>query len=343
MTRKVFNMNGGRHSQAALSAFINAMYGTSVANGLNVTVSGGTGLKVVVKAGTGNIDTGLGYGHMIQADADETITLAAASPSLPRNSLIVGYIDKSVTPTTAVVDNINGIFKIKEIAGTPAASPQDPPASVIQSGVGATNPYIILGRVRVGANATSLAQPMIIDMRKLVGFPLNAEYLADKSIHSDKLAVGAVTPSAINTTKFPMFAATTSAWDNLQGGGVYIVNYNKTEYDTVGMFNTSSHQAVVPQDGIYTISAKVAITSAGYNAAATSTAMVYKNGAMLEEMSRFAGSSNALTLVRLSHTFDVKLKKGDIIDVRAHCSENRNYGGLATQSRFSMRLIAEME
>ena len=200
MTRKVFNMNGGRHSQAALSAFINALYGTSVANGLNVMASDGTGLKVIVKPGTGNIDTGLGYGHMVQADADETITLAAASPSLPRNSLIVGYIDKTVAPTTTVVDNINGIFKIKEIAGTPAASPQDPPASVIQSGVGATNPYIILGRVRVGANATSLAQSMIIDMRKLVGLPFSGKYIADASIGGSKLAQKTVKADNIDFT-----------------------------------------------------------------------------------------------------------------------------------------------
>lgn len=200
MTRKVFNMNGGRHSQAALSAFINALYGTSVANGLNVTAYDGTGLKVVVKPGTGNIDTELGYGHMVQADADETITLAAASPSLPRNSLIVGYIDKAVAPTTTVVDNINGIFKIKEIAGTPAASPQDPPASVIQSGVGAINPYIVLGRVRVGANATSLAQSMITDMRKLVGLPFSGNHIADASIRGSKLARGTVKADNIDFT-----------------------------------------------------------------------------------------------------------------------------------------------
>jgi len=193
-------MNGGRHSQAALSAFINALYGTSVANGLNVTAPDGTGLKVIVKPGTGNIDTGLGYGHMVQADADETITLAAASPSLSRNSLIVGYIDKAVAPTTTVVDNINGIFKIKEIAGTPAASPQDPPASVIQSGVGATNPYIILGRVRVGANSTSLAQSMIIDMRKLVGLPFSGNYIADASIVGSKLARETVKADNIDFT-----------------------------------------------------------------------------------------------------------------------------------------------
>lgn len=204
MTKKVFNMNGGRHSQAALSAFMNALYGTSVANGLNIVAPGGTGLKVVVKAGTANIDTGLGYGHMVQADADETITLAAASPSLPRNSLIVGYIDKSVSPTTTVIDNTNGIFKIKEIAGTPAASPQDPPASVIQSGVGATNPYIVFGRVRINANATSLAQTSIMDMRKMVGLPFNGDYLENGSVSGSKIAQTTIKADNIDFTTMPI-------------------------------------------------------------------------------------------------------------------------------------------
>lgn len=137
----------------------------------------------------------------------------------------------------------------------------------------------------------------------------------------------------------PMFAATTSKWDALAGGGVSIVNYNAVEYDTVKMFNKSTHQATVPVDGIYTISAKAAVTSAGYSPSATATVMVYKNGAMLEEMTRIAGSGNGLTLMRLSHTFDVLLKKGDVIDVRAHCSESRDYGGLSTHSRFSMRFV----
>lgn len=136
-----------------------------------------------------------------------------------------------------------------------------------------------------------------------------------------------------------MFAATTSKWDALAGGGVSIVNYNSVEYDTVKMFNKSTHQATVPKDGVYTISAKAAVTSAGYSPSATATVMVYKNGVMLEEMTRVAGSGNGLTLMRLSHTFDVLLKKGDVIDVRAHCSESRDYGGLSTHSRFSMRFV----
>lgn len=155
-----------------------------------------------------------------------------------------------------------------------------------------------------------------------------------------KASVSKVASDNIDFKTMPMFAATTSKWDSLPGGGVSIVNYNEVEYDTVKMFDKSTHQSTVPVDGIYTISAKAAVTSAGYNSATTATVMVYKNGKLLEEMTRVAGSGNGLTLLRLSHTFDVLLKKGDVIDVRAHCSENRDYGGPSTHSRFSMRLVA---
>lgn len=148
-----------------------------------------------------------------------------------------------------------------------------------------------------------------------------------------------ITADNIDFTTIPMFAATTSKWDILAGGGASIVNYNSVEYDTAKMFNKSTHQATVPVSGIYTISAKAAVTSAGYSPSSTATVVVYKNGAILEEMTRVAGSGNGLTLMRLSHTFDVLLKKGDVIDVRAHCSESRDYGGSSTHSRFSMRLV----
>lgn len=240
MTKKVFNMNGGRHSQAALSAFINALYGTSVANGLNIVAPGGTGLKVTVKAGTANIDTGLGYGHMVQADADETITLAAASPSLPRNSLIVGYIDKSVSPTTTVIDNTNGIFKIKEIAGTPAASPQDPPASVIQSGVGATNPYIVFGRVRINANATSLAQTSIMDMRKMVGLPFNGDYLENGSVSGSKIAQTTIKADNIDFTTLPDNKYSTNEQDTGQKWIDGRPIYRKVVRGTVNMTGNST-------------------------------------------------------------------------------------------------------
>ena len=170
MAKKVFNMQGGRHSAAALSSFINAMYGSSVANGLDVQVTGSAGLNVLVKIGNGIIDTGTGFGRLIQIDADETVALTAASASNPRNDIIVAYIDNSVTPTTAVTDNTNNILKFAAVAGTPAGSPTDPSGSAIQAAVGAGNPYMILGRVRVNTSATSLTAPNITDLRAMAGY-----------------------------------------------------------------------------------------------------------------------------------------------------------------------------
>lgn len=202
MAKKVFNMQGGRHSAAALSSFINAMFGSSVANGLNVQVTGSAGLNVLVKAGNGNIDTGTGFGRLIQIDADETVALTAASASNPRNDIIVAYIDNTVTPTTAVTDNTNNILKFAAVAGTPASSPTDPSGSTIQAAVGAGNPYMILGRVRVNTSATSLTAPNITDLRNLTAVitqqikdaAVTTPKLADNAVSGIKLLNGAVTP-----------------------------------------------------------------------------------------------------------------------------------------------------
>ena len=50
MSRKVFNMQGGRHSAAALSAFLSAAFNGDVAAGLNVEPTGATGLKEIGRA-----------------------------------------------------------------------------------------------------------------------------------------------------------------------------------------------------------------------------------------------------------------------------------------------------
>lgn len=198
MAKKVFNMQGGRHSAAALSAFINAMYGSSVANGLNVLVTGSTGLSVNVQAGNGNIDTGQGFGRLIQIDAVQNVSLTAASPSNPRNDIIVAYIDNGVTPTTSVIDNTNDVLKFAAIAGTPASTPSDPSNSTIQSAIGAGNPFMILARVRVNAVATSLTQGNITDLRVLVSPPLSTSMIGDLQVTAPKIANGAITAGKID-------------------------------------------------------------------------------------------------------------------------------------------------
>lgn len=327
MTKRVFNMGGGAHSDAAYTAFENAAYGSCVANATSLAVSAGGGMSVRIAAGDGIISTP-SSGKRIQSDAIETVTISAANATYPRIDSVVVYIDSAVQPTTAVIDNVNGILKFAAVAGTPAANPAAPAESMIQAAIGAGNRYMVLADVKVPNGATSMNTATFTDRRK-VATMVDGNNIAKKAVKADN----------IDFTTIPMFAATTSRWDNLPGGGISIVNYDAVEYDTANIFNKSTHQATVPVSGVYTISAKAAITSAGYNPSATATAVVYKNGAILEEMTRVAGSGNGLTLMRLSHTFDVLLNKGDVIDVRAHCSESRDFGGSSTQSRFSMRFV----
>jgi hypothetical protein len=168
MSRKVFNMQGGRHSAAALSAFLSAAFDGDVAAGLNVEPTDTTGLKVLVKPGTGQIKTGQNFSRLIQIDADEEVAITAASPSNERHDLIVAYIDSKVTPTTTVIDNTNGVLKLASVAGTPSATPTDPTTATIQSKIGAGNPYIILARVTVPQMASSLTKSNITDLRSRV-------------------------------------------------------------------------------------------------------------------------------------------------------------------------------
>lgn len=171
MANKVFNMAGGSHSAAAYSAFEDAMYGSCVASEDDYSISSVTGMNVTLSTGYGLISTGSGYARRIGSDATNTITIAAASASNPRKDAIIAYIDMSVSPTTSVTDNTNGILKFTSVAGSPSATPAAPSASAISNAIGAGNPYVILYYVNVPANATSLNASNIDDNRKIASQP----------------------------------------------------------------------------------------------------------------------------------------------------------------------------
>lgn len=171
MANKVFNMAGGSHSAAAYSAFEDAMYGSCVASETDYSISSVTGMNVTLSTGYGLISTGSGYARRIGSDATNTITIAAASASNPRKDAIIAYIDMSVSPTTSVTDNTNGILKFTSVAGSPSATPAAPSASAISNAIGAGNPYVTLYYVNVPANATSLNASNIDDNRKIASQP----------------------------------------------------------------------------------------------------------------------------------------------------------------------------
>lgn len=214
MANKVFNMAGGLHSAAAYSAFEDAMYGSCVASSTDYVCSAGSGMNVTLSSGDGLIDTGLGYARRIQSDANQTISITAASASNPRIDVIVGYIDNSVAPTTSVQDNTNGILKFKSVAGTPAATPVAPSAATIQSSVGAGNPYIVFYSVRVPANASALTNATFTRVAKVANLATSSD-IADGAITTSKIATNAVDHTKIN-------------WDSMASGAPVALGLSAT-------------------------------------------------------------------------------------------------------------------
>lgn len=141
----------------------------------------------------------------------------------------------------------------------------------------------------------------------------------------------------------PMFSATTTAWDVLPRSVFALVKYNKVTYDTANMYNKNTFKATVPVTGIYHIDARVSIASTGFFSSHTAYMVLYKNDNPFKESDRTRGTDNGLHRPQPSLHMDVLLKKGDVIDVRAFCDDQRNYGGEELNSEFNMRLVAAME
>lgn len=185
MTKRVFNMGGGAHSDAAYTAFENAAYGSCVANATSLAVSAGSGMSVRIAAGDAIISTP-SSGKRIQSDAVETVTISAANATYPRIDSVVAYIDSAIQPTTAVIDNVNGILKFAAVAGTPAASPTAPTGSMIQAAIGASNRYMVLADVKVPNGATSMNTATFTDRRK-VATMIDSSNLAKKAVKAENI------------------------------------------------------------------------------------------------------------------------------------------------------------
>ena len=179
MTRRVFNYGGGMHSPAALTQFIRDALDGEVANGMEVVA--GSGMNVTVKSGTASVGKDPSYD--INIIGSESVSVGAASPSNPMNTLIVAYVDRDVAGSTAVTDNTNDVFKLKAVSGAAAATPSDPTTSAIQAAIGAANPFIVLARVRKQAGATSVTAGDIVDLRKMI--TLRSGRINDSNIIDD--------------------------------------------------------------------------------------------------------------------------------------------------------------
>ena len=157
-----------------------------------------------------------------------------------------------------------------------------------------------------------------------------------------KTTVDKVKSENIDFTSLPMFSATTSKWEALPQNQSTIVKYDNVAYDTAKMYDTKTFTAKVPKDGVYHIDARTAIAQTGFFSQYTAYISIFKNGEMIKESARTRGADNDRHLPRPSLSVDLLLKKNDEINIRAFCSDQRNYGGDSTVSEFSMRFIGSV-
>jgi hypothetical protein len=154
----------------------------------------------------------------------------------------------------------------------------------------------------------------------------------------------AITPDKVDFASLPMFSATTSKWILLERTSDNNPKWNKVRYDTVdynigNMYDPNSFTATIPKNGVYHIDARVGIASSGFFSGYTAYMGIFKNDKLVKESAHTRGTDNSLHLPRPSLSVNLLLKKNDVIDVRAFCDDQRDYGGDSTVSEFSMRFI----
>ena len=157
-----------------------------------------------------------------------------------------------------------------------------------------------------------------------------------------KTTVDKVKSENIDFTSLPMFSAAPSKWESLPQNNFTTVKYDKVAYDTAKMYDSKTFTVKIPKDGVYHIDARVGIASSGFFSGYTAYLGIFKNDKLAKESVHTRGTDNSLHLPRPSLSVDLLLKKNDVIDIRAFCSDQRDYGGDSTTSEFSMRFIGSV-
>lgn len=215
MANKVYNLAGGLHSAAAYAGWENELFGgNAVASPTALKVGAGSGMTVSVGKGNALIDTGDDYSRRVALTEAVNVTLDQADTSLPRNDVVVIYVDMAISPVQTVQDNTNGILKVVAVKGTPASSPSDPDAGTIQQAIGAGNPYMTLASIRVNAGASAISSGNITDKRP-----------ASPNLYWTKPTQTAPYSSVITATSGTFSGQKTLATYSIRRSGTYLVAY----------------------------------------------------------------------------------------------------------------------
>ena len=200
------NRDGGKTSESGhLRAIYKALIG-EVISGLAVSQRGaGANMSVDIAIGDAVLPrSDATYGHPVFNDAILNKVVATADPSNPRRDIVILYLDYTVTPSTGVSNNTNGVVLTKIVAGTPAGSPTDPSADTLQAAAGSGNPYVKLSRVRVGAGVTSIANSVIDDLRAMASGSIQGGWIYDPTYDWVYASASTFTIAGVDVTaQFP--------------------------------------------------------------------------------------------------------------------------------------------
>ena len=185
------NRDGGKTNEEGHYRFQIKSFTGNVNNGLLVKQNNPLSMSVLVEAGDARIPY-QEYGYTWWNDGELSVSLNTADPSNPRDDVIVAYVDRGKTANSNVTNNPD-IVKIKAVAGSPSANPTPPNNTVIQTSVGAGNPFMILAQVRVGAGVSTISNGNITD-RRVFASPV----IADGGITTNKIAAKAITAPKID-------------------------------------------------------------------------------------------------------------------------------------------------
>lgn len=176
-TRVAYRDDNSWTSERGASKFIDQMiqsteqtqfrgYG-AVLNGFKVTP--GPGMSVIVNTKDDGSDGHIlikynSYCYLGWIQEPYTLAISGADQALPRITLVVAYIDLSVTYDEAdKIIEAPTVLKFKAVDGIPNNNPAAPSVATIQSEIGLNNPYVVLASVLVGANTGTIPTSNITD------------------------------------------------------------------------------------------------------------------------------------------------------------------------------------
>jgi hypothetical protein len=282
-------------------------------------------------------------------DALETKTIAAADPTNPRRDLVCAVVTDSVY----AVDGTPNTQNIRVLTGTPAGSPVDPAIP------GTWSAYQLLARVAVAANATSILNANITDLRTfcmprpraisttLVGPPTTGTAAAgDESIDKWGALWRCVTGGTPGTWLWAgggryRATMTQTSFQSIPNSTSTVINFSVADDDpNSGITLGAASKYTCPVPGKYSV--KFSVGWAAYNAAFYISVGAFKNGVEVRRgMTANANLSQNANTPAYSGAGDVVCAAGDTLDLRVFQSSGGaiNTQGAASSTFFDVALV----